>query len=181
MLAGPYFKEHSQWKRFSWYRTKQSSAVYSLHHDSFIYCCISFCFITSRQIYRKSSAEECIFDYMVSRFECRFNKNSLLQCYFLAILPAGYNSKNLYYTIAPKWNIFAKLELLTINIEFHLGLPHRNQTYWLACFSANVDLSKLMADQSANKTIRKSPLPIKSVRIQIPQDVDNNEMELQDR
>ena len=34
--------------------------------------------------------EECIFDYMASHIECRFNKNSLLQCYFLAILPAGF-------------------------------------------------------------------------------------------
>ena len=33
--------------------------------------------------------EECIFDYMALHFERRFNKNSLLQCYFLAILPAG--------------------------------------------------------------------------------------------
>ena len=38
---------------------------------------------------RKSNVEECIFDYMASHIECRFNKNSLLQCYFLAILPAG--------------------------------------------------------------------------------------------
>ena len=35
--------------------------------------------------------EECIFDYMALHIECRFNKNSLLQCYFLAILPTGEN------------------------------------------------------------------------------------------
>ena len=29
------------------------------------------------------------FDYMALQIECRFNKNSLLQCYFLVILPAG--------------------------------------------------------------------------------------------
>ena len=33
--------------------------------------------------------EECILDYMALYIECRINKNSLLQCYFLAILPAG--------------------------------------------------------------------------------------------
>ena len=43
----------------------------------------------SRQNCGKSSAEECIFDYMASHIEYLFNKNSLLQCYFLAILPAG--------------------------------------------------------------------------------------------
>ena len=40
----------------------------------------------SRQICRKSNVEECILDYMASHIESRFNKNSLLQCYFLAIL-----------------------------------------------------------------------------------------------
>ena len=43
----------------------------------------------SRQNCRKSSEEECIFDYMALYIECRFNKISLLQCYFLAILLAG--------------------------------------------------------------------------------------------
>ena len=47
------------------------------------------CSIPSRQIFRKSSVDECIFDYMALHIECRFNKISLLQCYFLAILPAG--------------------------------------------------------------------------------------------
>ena len=32
----------------------------------------------SRQICRKSSVEECIFDFKASHIECRFNKNSLL-------------------------------------------------------------------------------------------------------
>ena len=35
---------------------------------------------------QKNNAEECIFDYMASHIECRVNKNSLLQCCFLAIL-----------------------------------------------------------------------------------------------
>ena len=37
----------------------------------------------------EKAMEECIFDYMAPYIECWFNKNSLLQCYFLAILPAG--------------------------------------------------------------------------------------------
>ena len=40
--------------------------------------------------------EECIFDYMALKIECRFNKDSLLRGYFLAILPAG-KSRN--YTL----------------------------------------------------------------------------------
>ena len=43
--------------------------------------------------------EECIFDNMAMHIECRFNKNSLLQCFFLGILPAGkvlVLGKNLY-------------------------------------------------------------------------------------
>ena len=31
---------------------------------------------------QKNSVEECIFDYMALHVECRFNKNSLLRCYF---------------------------------------------------------------------------------------------------
>ena len=45
----------------------------------------------SRQNCRNNSVEECIFDNMALHIECRFNKNALLQCYFLAILPAGTN------------------------------------------------------------------------------------------
>ena len=45
--------------------------------------------IPSRQICRKSSVEECFFDDMALHIECQFNKNSLFQRYFLAILPAG--------------------------------------------------------------------------------------------
>ena len=44
--------------------------------------------LPKRQNGRKSSVEECIFDYMASHFECQFNKNSLLQYGFLGILPA---------------------------------------------------------------------------------------------
>ena len=42
------------------------------------------------------SVEECIFDYMASDIECRFNENFLLQCYFLAILPAGFAATSGY-------------------------------------------------------------------------------------
>ena len=41
------------------------------------------------KIAEKNYVEECIFDYMASHIECRFKENSLLQCYFLAVLPAG--------------------------------------------------------------------------------------------
>ena len=41
------------------------------------------------KIAEKSNVEECIFVYMALHFQCRFNKNTLLQCSFLAILPAG--------------------------------------------------------------------------------------------
>ena len=34
---------------------------------------------------------------MALHIECRFNKNSLLQCYFLVILPAGYVIKINYF------------------------------------------------------------------------------------
>ena len=36
---------------------------------------------------RKSSPEECILDYIALHFECRINKSSLLQFYFLAVFP----------------------------------------------------------------------------------------------
>ena len=53
--------------------------------------------IPSRQSFRKSNVEECIFDYIASHIECRFNKNSLLQCYFLAILPAGLSFTSFHF------------------------------------------------------------------------------------
>ena len=59
------------------------------YFQQYMYSRLFYC-IPSRQNCRKSSVEECIFDYMASHIECRFNKNALLQCYFLAILPAGY-------------------------------------------------------------------------------------------
>ena len=52
---------------------------------------LSICYdIPSRQICRKSSVEECFLDDMALPIECRSNKNSLLQRYFLAILPTLY-------------------------------------------------------------------------------------------
>ena len=38
---------------------------------------------------RKGTVEECILDDMALHIDCQFNKNSLLQCYFLRFLPAG--------------------------------------------------------------------------------------------
>ena len=52
--------------------------------------------------------EECIFDYMASRIECRFNKNSLLQCYSLATLPAG-----IYVAIISTFNYFSRKVFVT--------------------------------------------------------------------
>ena len=43
--------------------------------------------LPNRQNCRKGNVEECIFDYMALHIKCRFNKNSLLQSYFLASLP----------------------------------------------------------------------------------------------
>ena len=37
----------------------------------------------------ENSMVECIFDYIGLHIDCRFNKNSLLRCYFLEILPAA--------------------------------------------------------------------------------------------
>ena len=51
--------------------------------------CLLYMQPPSRQNCRKRNVEEYIFDYMASHIECRFNKISLLQCYVLAILPAG--------------------------------------------------------------------------------------------
>ena len=42
-----------------------------------------------RQNCRKSSVVKCFFVYIALHIECRSNKKSLLQCYFLAFLPAG--------------------------------------------------------------------------------------------
>ena len=53
---------------------------------------------------RKSNVEECIFDYMASHIEYRFNKNSLLQCYFVAILPAGHISKGKFCASFLVWH-----------------------------------------------------------------------------
>ena len=70
--------------------------------------------LPSRQNCRKSKAEECIFYYMASHIECQFNKSSLLQCYFLAILPAG----------------FEQYEWMNLNTE-----------YVLDCFNYNISNS----------------------------------------
>ena len=50
-----------------------------------------FTVIPTQENFRKSTVEECILVYTALLFECRFNKNSLLQGYFLTFLPAGYS------------------------------------------------------------------------------------------
>ena len=45
--------------------------------------------LPSRQNCRKSSRVECIFVYTALHFECRFKKNTLLQCYFFGVF-TGY-------------------------------------------------------------------------------------------
>ena len=55
----------------------------------------------SRQNSGKSNVKECIFAYMASHIDCRFNKNSLLQCYFLPIFPAGICLKSSIFVSDP--------------------------------------------------------------------------------
>ena len=49
------------------------------------------------------SVEECIFDYIALHFECRFNKNSLLQSDFLAFFD--------------DWDVFLTLEIYYMNFK----------------------------------------------------------------
>ena len=74
---------HFPCKDYNNYRTNKNA-----FNQSFNLCLLLLC--PAGKIVEKAGVEECIFDYMASHIECRFNKNSLLQCYFLAILPAGY-------------------------------------------------------------------------------------------
>ena len=45
---------------------------------------------------RKSEEEECVFVYIALHIKCQFNKNLLLQCYFLAFVQAG-NLEELFF------------------------------------------------------------------------------------
>ena len=74
---------HAEWLRK--YKLRFSDRKRALKSNTFF----GFWFFPSWQNYRKNRVVECIFDYMALHIECRFNKISLLQCYFLAILPAG--------------------------------------------------------------------------------------------
>ena len=49
---------------------------------------------------------------MASHTECQFNKNSLLQCYFLAILPAGKTEEKDFLNL--------KSEKTRIHIRIHI-------------------------------------------------------------
>ena len=79
---------------------------------------MKFWHLLSPQNCRKSNVEECIFDYMALHIERRFNKNSLLQCYFLAILPAG-KYRWIYYSPFSNGNGESKWE--------HLSHGHAHQ------------------------------------------------------
>ena len=52
---------------------------------------------------------------MASHIECRFNKNSLPQCYFLAILPAG----KILSIISNEMNNFVSSKMVSSSERFH--------------------------------------------------------------
>ena len=89
----PVFDRYRRYGLGSHELIKMEELVPSKDKVSFFYNSTRICWsntnIPSRQNCRKSNVEECIFVYMALHFLCRFNKNSLLQCNFLAILPAG--------------------------------------------------------------------------------------------
>ena len=77
---------------------------------------------------QKKQCEGCIFHYMAPHIECRFNKNSILQCDFLAFLPAGYHSKNTPNTSTERrvgTGCFSVKEDLAPFIHFVLFSSHR--------------------------------------------------------
>ena len=84
-------------------------------------CCTYF----YRQNSRKSSAEEFIFDYIALHIECQFNKNSLLQCYFLTLLPAGLKrtADNCIYTK----RMFYLLKMLSIKLIWTVFSTNANR------------------------------------------------------
>ena len=105
-----YFKGSAYLFFSYYYRTNPKSSIWIIYLEGLCFIFISFfwfiiisksqyktpvqifiniLYVPSRQNCRKSNVEECIFYYMALDIECWFNKNSLLQCYFLAILPAG--------------------------------------------------------------------------------------------
>ena len=79
--------ENSLYSRISTIAQKRGIEIRSRYRD------VRIIESPSRLNGRKSNAGECIFDYMALCIECRFNKNSLLRCYFLEILPAGVITK----------------------------------------------------------------------------------------
>ena len=106
----------------------------------------NFSQIPSRQNCRKSNMEECIFDDMASYIGCRFNKNSLLQCHFLAILPAGKHSifvllHNIYRTqYLPLTNLILLFKFfysnsnLDVSSRFEWGRYRVDQVFGISTF-----------------------------------------------
>ena len=96
---------------------------------------------------QKTSVEECIFDYMTSHIKCKLNKNSLLQCYFLAILPAGllvfylpyyYVSFNVLFTFIFLELMFVLCWMLHPDVSFRAKLGDLVKYPW---FTRDVDIS----------------------------------------
>ena len=72
--------------------------------------------------------------YMALHIECRFNKNSLLQCYFLAILPAGNN----------KVNVFIRMKIRSIESPYSgHGLKRAGENCF--CHQENLFLLKMLS------------------------------------
>ena len=70
--------------------------VYQMHMESLILvkANVYYTYPTTLPFPAGKTAEKAMwrsvfFLYMALHFQCRFNKNSLLQCYYLVILPAG--------------------------------------------------------------------------------------------
>ena len=88
------FKHYLQRRKIFLIFCIKKTCSFGIFFEFFLLLCF-FWNDPNRQNCRKSSVEECILDYMALHIECRFNKNALLQCYFLAILPAGiYETKS---------------------------------------------------------------------------------------
>ena len=84
----------------------------------------------SQPNFRKSNVEECIFGYMASHIECRFNKNTLLQCYFLAILPAGYSFEPKFFVHVWKVEYLSNISVLCIRKANFNHFNEKSQYYY---------------------------------------------------
>ena len=82
--------------------------------------------VSNQQNCRKSSVTECIFDYIVLYFECRFNKNSLLQSCFFAFFPATWHKKlrcrNTWYATGDTQQAIRNTRAITKILNFYAPL-----------------------------------------------------------